>query len=143
MKVAYQKVKSFIKSVYVPKKEPSIIDTSTTFLELGSQLVQAATDAKKVHYALLNRERILSIINHAAFNFLEVDINAWSHLSSFIKRLGQLMNIDRIFILRYNKDEDTLSILEDYIYEKPDVGVSLFKVIDQFKNIHHEKDFEF
>ncbi len=143
MKVAYQKVKSFIKSVYIPKKETDIIDTSTTFLELGSQLVQAATDAKKVHYALLNRERILSVINHAAFNFLEVDINAWGHLSSFIKRLGQLMNVDRIFILRHNKDIDTLSILENYIYEKPGMGVSLFKVISQFKNIHHEKDFEF
>lgn len=143
MKVVYQKIKSFIKSVYIPKKELSIIDTSESFLELGSQLVQAATHAKNVHYALLNRERILSIINNAAFNFLDLNGDAWGHLSVFIEELGQMMNVDRIFILCHNQDTNMLSILEDYIYEKPGLSVSIFKIIDQFKNIQHEKDFGF
>ena len=143
MKVAYQRIKSFIKSTYIPKKEPNITDTSETFLKLGTQLVQAAADAKNIHYALLDREKILSTINIVAFNFLDPNIDAWDHLSSFIEKLGQLMSVDRIFLLCYNKKKDTLSILEDYMYENLYVDVSISDTLDQFKDIPHEKDFEF
>lgn len=140
---AYQKIKSFVKSSYVSKKESDLSNSQTTFSELGSQLMQAAIDAKNIHYALQNRERILSIISKAAFNFLDPHINTWSYLLSFIKDLGQAMFVDRIFLLKYNKEKDVLSILEDYIYEKDTLDVSISKVIGQFKNIQHKKGFEF
>jgi len=139
---AYQKIKSFIKSTRVSKKT-GLLTTQTVFSELGSQLLQAAADAKDIHYALQNRERVLSVVSKAAFNFLDPHINTLNYLLFFINELGQAMSVDRVFLLKYNKEEDTLSILDDYIYEKDTLGVSIFEVIDQFKNIRHKKDFEF
>ena len=141
MKATFRKVKDFISSAYKPQKVSEFPDTDT-FVLLGNQLLQAAIDAKDIHYALRNREGILSVISQAAFNFLDPNINAWRHLSSFIKELGQTMAVDRIFFLNYTKEKDTLSILEKHIYEKPGLEVSLFKTYDQFKNISRKDYFE-
>ena len=141
MKPNLQKIKTFFKSIYTIKKESDLVITSTSFNNLGGQLLQAAADAKNIHYALCNREYILSLISNAAFKFLDPTIDTWKYLNTFVHETGEAFSVDRMFLLKYNKENHSLLLLKDYVYEKEGLSVSIYDMISQYENIFLDEKF--
>lgn len=126
-----------VRSLYFLNKEQEIYETSNLLKQMNSHISNILYKAKDEHLSVCKREKALSVISNNSLKFLEAQIDSRVSLSTFIKDLGKSIDVNRIFLLKRNDNNDTFSILDDCVFEWiNNDNVSLFGSLDQFKNIH-------